>query len=62
MIPVLYYPDPQIAAEWLQKAFGFTVRLRIPNHRIQMRVGEGCVTIAEGGRSTEPEQHGPGAD
>ncbi len=48
VIPVLRYPDPSIAAEWLGKAFGFTVRLRIANHRIQMRAGEGCFTIAEG--------------
>ena len=48
VIPVLQYPDPGIAAEWLGKAFGFTVRLRIANHRIQMRAGEGCFTIAEG--------------
>ncbi len=48
VIPVLIYPDPSVAAEWLSKAFGFTVRLRIANHRIQMRVGDGCVTIAEG--------------
>lgn len=48
VIPVLIYPDPSAAAEWLSKAFGFTVRLRIANHRIQMRAGEGCVTIAEG--------------
>jgi uncharacterized glyoxalase superfamily protein PhnB len=48
VIPVLIYPDPSVAAEWLSKAFGFTVRLRIANHRIQMRAGEGCVTIAEG--------------
>jgi uncharacterized glyoxalase superfamily protein PhnB len=48
VIPVLYYPDPSVAAEWLQEAFGFTVRLRIANHRIQMRAGEGCLTIAEG--------------
>ena len=48
VIPVLIYPDPSAAAEWLQKAFGFTVRLRIANHRIQMRAGEGCFTIAEG--------------
>src|ERR1700758_3991046 len=48
VIPVLYYPDPSAAAEWLGKAFGFTVRLRIANHRIQMRAGEGCFTIAEG--------------
>lgn len=48
VIPVLIYPDPSAAAEWLMKAFGFTVRLRIANHRIQMRAGEGCFTIAEG--------------
>jgi uncharacterized glyoxalase superfamily protein PhnB len=48
VIPVLIYPDPGAAAEWLTRAFGFTVRLRIANHRIQMRAGEGCFTIAEG--------------
>lgn len=48
VIPVLIYPDPSVAAEWLGKAFGFTIRLRIANHRIQMKAGEGCFTIAEG--------------
>lgn len=48
VIPVLRYPDPAVAAEWLGKAFGFAVRLRIANHRIQMRAGEGCFTIGEG--------------
>jgi uncharacterized glyoxalase superfamily protein PhnB len=48
VIPVLIYPDPGVAADWLSKAFGFTVRLRIANHRIQMRTGDGCFTIAEG--------------
>jgi uncharacterized glyoxalase superfamily protein PhnB len=48
VIPVLVYPDPNAAAEWLAKAFGFTVRLRIANHRIQMKAGEGCFTIREG--------------
>ena len=48
VIPVLIYPDPNVAAEWLSRAFGFTVRLRIANHRIQMKAGEGCFTIAEG--------------
>jgi uncharacterized glyoxalase superfamily protein PhnB len=47
-IAILRYPDPGVAAAWLEKAFGFTVRLRIGNHRIQMRAFEGCVTIAEG--------------
>jgi uncharacterized glyoxalase superfamily protein PhnB len=48
VIPILRYPDPGDAAEWLARAFGFTVRLRIANHRIQMRAGEGCFTIGEG--------------
>ena len=48
VIPVLIYPDPAVAADWVAKAFGFTVRLRIANHRIQMNVGAGCITIAEG--------------
>jgi uncharacterized glyoxalase superfamily protein PhnB len=48
VIPVLIYPDPGAAADWLTRAFGFAVRLRISNHRIQMKVGDGCFTIAEG--------------
>src|ERR1044072_252693 len=48
VIPVLVYPDPGAAADWLSKAFGFRVRLRIANHRIQMKAGDGCFTIAEG--------------
>jgi uncharacterized glyoxalase superfamily protein PhnB len=48
VIPVLVYPDPSAAADWLGKAFGFTVRLRIANHRIQMKAGDGCFTIREG--------------
>ena len=34
VIPVLDYPDPGAAADWVSKAFGFTIRLRIANHRI----------------------------
>jgi uncharacterized glyoxalase superfamily protein PhnB len=49
VIPQLYYPDPTAAAEWLCKAFGFTVRLRIgENHRVQMKAGDGCFVVAEG--------------
>jgi uncharacterized glyoxalase superfamily protein PhnB len=48
VIPVLYYPDPGVAADWLCKAFGFTIRLRIGNHRIQMKAGDGCFVVAEG--------------
>jgi uncharacterized glyoxalase superfamily protein PhnB len=48
VIPVLTYPNPGAAAEWLCQAFGFTVRLRIGNHRIQLNVGDGSVIIREG--------------
>jgi len=48
VIPVLIYADPRAAADWLCKAFGFTVRLRIGNHRIQMKFGDGCLVVHEG--------------
>lgn len=54
VIPVLIYPDPGAAADWLCAAFGFTIRLRIANHRIQMRAGDGCITVAEG--DVKPER------
>ena len=44
----IYARSKGVPASWLESAFGFTVRLRIENHRIQMHAGEGCVTIAEG--------------
>lgn len=48
VIPVLYYTDPTKAAEWLCRAFGFEVRLRIgENHRVQMKAGDGCLVVAE---------------
>jgi len=48
VIPVLAYPDVGFAADWLCKAFGFTVRLRIANHRIQLKAGDGCIVLAVG--------------
>jgi uncharacterized glyoxalase superfamily protein PhnB len=57
VIPVLIYPDPAVAADWLSKAFGFAVRLRIANHRIQMKAGDGCFTIAEGKAAPNQSQH-----
>lgn len=53
VIPVLYYPDPGIAADWLCKAFGFKIRMRIGNHRIQMKAGNGCFVVAEGHPPTD---------
>jgi uncharacterized glyoxalase superfamily protein PhnB len=47
VIPVLAYPDVNQAAAWLSDAFGFTVRLRIGNHRVQMNIGDGAVVLRE---------------
>jgi uncharacterized glyoxalase superfamily protein PhnB len=47
VIPVLAYPDVNQAAEWLCAAFGFSVRLRIGAHRVQLNVGDGAVTLRE---------------
>jgi|SRR5579864_1771487 len=47
VIPVLAYPDVNQAAAWLCDAFGFTVRLRIGDHRVQLNVGDGAVTLRE---------------
>lgn len=41
VIPEVSYPDPGEGAKWLGEAFGFEVRIRIANHRIQMMFG-GC--------------------
>ena len=48
VIPVLIYADVAAAATWLCGAFGFRVRLRIADHRIQLVVGDGHVVIAAG--------------
>ncbi len=47
VIPVLSYPDVNRAAAWLCGAFGFGVRLRIGDHRVQLNVGDGAVIVRE---------------
>lgn len=47
VIPQLAYPDVVAAADWLCAAFGFTLRLTIGNHRIQLNVGDGALVIME---------------
>jgi uncharacterized glyoxalase superfamily protein PhnB len=47
VIPVLAYSDVNRAAAWLCDAFGFSVRLRIGDHRVQLNVGEGAVIVRE---------------
>jgi len=53
VIPELGYPDVTVAADWLSRAFGFTVRLRIANHRIQMNVGDGAVVLVEASHAAD---------
>src|SRR5262249_30898656 len=48
VIPELPYADVPMAAKWLCDAFGFTERLRIGGHRIQLHVGAGAVVVVEG--------------
>jgi uncharacterized glyoxalase superfamily protein PhnB len=57
VIPELAYPDVGEAADWLCDAFGFTVRVRIANHRIQLNVGEGAVVLTEGQSGDSDSRH-----
>src|SRR5215216_5616879 len=49
VIPELPYADVPVAARWLCNAFGFTERLRIGSHRIQLHVGTGAIVVVESG-------------
>ena len=48
LIPELAYPDVSAATEWLCKAYGFSLRLRIGNHRAQLIIGSGAVVVRAG--------------
>jgi uncharacterized glyoxalase superfamily protein PhnB len=49
VIPVLHYQDVAVAAQWLCEAFGYSERLRIGDHRIQLNIagGAGAVVVAQ---------------
>jgi len=49
LIPVLAYADVTEAADWLCRAFGFTRRLVIGDHRVQLTFGDGAVIATGGG-------------
>jgi uncharacterized glyoxalase superfamily protein PhnB len=49
IIPELAYPDVREAAAWLCEAFGFTERLRIGGHRVQLTLGNGALVVTERG-------------
>jgi uncharacterized glyoxalase superfamily protein PhnB len=45
VIPELAYPDIGNAIDWLCNAFGFTLRIRMGDHRAQLNVGEGGAIV-----------------
>ena len=45
VIPELAYPNIGEAIDWLSAAFGFTLRIRMGDHRAQMNVGEGGAVV-----------------
>ena len=47
VIPVLSYPDVGQAIDWLCQAFGFTLRLRIGDHRAQLAIGDCAIVITK---------------
>ena len=47
VIPVVSYPDIAAAADWLEAAFGFTKRLIVFDHRIQMTFGGGNFILTD---------------
>lgn len=48
VIPLFTYPDTKAAAEWLCAAFGFRMRLRIGDHRVQLSFGDGALVVVDG--------------
>ncbi len=54
VIPVLTYRDVPSTVAWLSAAFGFTVRLRIGEHRAQLNAGAGALVVAQG--DAQPER------
>jgi uncharacterized glyoxalase superfamily protein PhnB len=47
VIPEVPYPNIGQAIDWLCNAFGFTLRIRIADHRAQLNVGDGAVALIE---------------
>ncbi len=50
VLPELAYPDIGEAINRLCEAFGFTLRIRIADHRAQLNVGDGAVILIEAAR------------
>lgn len=51
VLPELAYPDIGEAIDRLCDAFGFSLRIRIGDHRAQLNVGDGAVILIERNRN-----------
>jgi uncharacterized glyoxalase superfamily protein PhnB len=60
IIPVLAYADVNRASAWLCEAFGFSVRVRIGAHRVQMNANRAAVIVREYPPGEEGAQLGLG--
>ncbi len=47
VIPVIAYANLGEAIDWLCDVFGFTVRVRIGDHRAQLNVGDGAIVLRQ---------------
>jgi uncharacterized glyoxalase superfamily protein PhnB len=47
VIPVIAYADLGEAVDWLCDVFGFSVHVRIGEHRVQLNVGDGAVVLRQ---------------
>jgi uncharacterized glyoxalase superfamily protein PhnB len=56
IIPELPYRDVVKASDWLCAAFGFSVRLRIGDHRAQLAYGDGAMIAIERGELSAAPQ------
>jgi uncharacterized glyoxalase superfamily protein PhnB len=54
LIAELGYADVRAAAAWLCEAFGFSERLRIADHRVQLTLGDASIVVIEGPRQPDP--------
>jgi uncharacterized glyoxalase superfamily protein PhnB len=61
VIPVLSYEDVGKASDWLCDTFGFSVRLRIGNHRAQLVFGDGALILTEARIGQRPGVDAPDA-
>ena len=56
VIPEVPYLDVREAATWLASAFGFSERLRIGRHRVQMAFEGGAIIVVQSERQPAPQQ------